>query len=114
VRHTYTPGWHLPGGGVEKGETTLEALAKELEEEAGARLTGPPRLIAIYSNFQTFPGDHVLLYEAPHWAPTPPTATGEIAERAFFPLAAPPQGTTPGTLRRLRELAGDAEISAVW
>lgn len=114
VKHTYTPGWHFPGGGVEKGETALHALGRELEEEAGARLIGPPKLLGVYANSMNFPNDHVLLFDVQAWSAVPPTAKGEIAERGFFPLGAPPPDVTAGTQRRLRELLGAAAISEEW
>jgi len=44
IKHSYVSGWHLPGGGVETGETLRTALARELMEEGNIRLTGEPVL----------------------------------------------------------------------
>ncbi len=106
VRHTYTPGWHLPGGGVERGETCLEAALKEAREEVGLIIALEDlNLVSIHANFENFPGDHVLLYETQTWTQTSTNSGLEIAEYGFYDPNALPQGTTAGTRRRLNERA---------
>src|SRR6476659_8510637 len=62
VQHSYVRGWHLPGGGVEPGETMLQALARELAEEGNIELTAIPKLHALYFNKRASRRDHVALY----------------------------------------------------
>ena len=115
VRHTYTPGWHFPGGGVEFGETVDAALRRELLEEAGISLLGPAELLGIHANFDLFPGDHVLTFAVRAWEQGRPLGPNrEIAEARFFATSALPDGATGGTRRRIAEFVGQSPIQPVW
>jgi ADP-ribose pyrophosphatase YjhB (NUDIX family) len=115
IEHTYVPGWQLPGGGVETGETMLEALARELAEEGNIELTGPPPLVSIHHNRQASRRDHVGLYLVTEFRQTAPKKPDyEIKGSGFFPLDALPELTTPATLRRINEALRGAERSPYW
>ena len=115
VRHSYVPGWHLPGGGIERGETALEALAKEIREEGNLATGAPPQLLHVYFNRQTSKRDHVLLYRCDGVAQTAPRLRDrEIVEAGFFALDALPAATTAATRRRLEEIAGRSPFADYW
>lgn len=115
VRHTYVAGWHLPGGGVEPGETVREAVARELEEEAGVALLGEPRLHGVFFNSFLSRRDHVLVFVVERFRTGPvELPSREIAEARFFPLDALPPETTPGTRRRLHEIAEKLPPAPRW
>ncbi len=115
IRHTYTPGWTFPGGGVERGETMLEALRRELAEEANVEITAAPQLFGIYSNERVFPGDHVALYVVREWRQNRmPDPNREIAETGFFALEKLPAETTAGARRRLDEVSRGLPPGELW
>jgi ADP-ribose pyrophosphatase YjhB (NUDIX family) len=114
VRHTYRPGWHFPGGGVERGETLRAALDKELREEAGVQLTGPAHLFALYSNEAKFRGDHIALYVVKDWQACEPDHRGEIAETRWCRPGALPADTSVATRRRIGEVLDGVPVSETW
>ncbi len=115
VRHTYVKGWYFPGGGVETGQTMLQALARELEEEVSIEDAGQCELFGIYLNRHVSPRDHVGLYLCRGWGKQGRfKANREIVEIGFFARDALPEGTSKGTRHRLAEIYDGVEVSQEW
>jgi ADP-ribose pyrophosphatase YjhB (NUDIX family) len=114
VRHTYVPGWYLPGGGVERNETVLAALHKEIREEGNLEAIDEPELVHVYYNRQVSKRDHVILYRLRVRQTARRGADREIAETGFFALDQLPADITSATARRLSELSGGAARVDYW
>jgi 8-oxo-dGTP pyrophosphatase MutT (NUDIX family) len=115
VRHSYVRGWHLPGGGVEVGETFGDALARELKEEGGIELTGAPQLHGLFFNGHVSPRDHVAVYVVRQFRQQRmPESNREIVACGFFSPDALPADTTEGTRLRIAEVLENRERIASW
>jgi ADP-ribose pyrophosphatase YjhB (NUDIX family) len=112
VRHSYNPGWRLPGGGVGRGEACADAVLRELCEEVGLS-GGSAGFVSLHSRAAGWATMVVALYRvtgaAVNFRPNL-----EIREICFADPRHPPQGSTPATLRRLAEFTGAVTPSLYW
>lgn len=115
VEHSYISGWHLPGGGVETGETFHDALQRELEEEGRIVLTREPALHGLFLNSHISRRDHIALYVVRHFTQDRlPEPNREIIACGFFEAGALPPETTRGTRLRIAEVLDGQKPIATW
>jgi 8-oxo-dGTP pyrophosphatase MutT (NUDIX family) len=115
VKHSYVAGWHLPGGGVEVGESFADALRRELVEEGRIALAGEPELHGIFFNSHVSRRDHVAVFVIRQFTQDRlPEPNREIVACGFFDATALPDGTTQGTRLRIREVLDGIAPIATW
>jgi 8-oxo-dGTP pyrophosphatase MutT (NUDIX family) len=115
VKHSYADGWHLPGGGVEVGETLLDALKRELAEEGNIELSGEPTLHGIYFHPLYSRRDHIALFVVRAFRQSaPPRPNHEIIDHGFFAPDALPPDATSGTRARIAEVLSGSATPENW
>jgi len=115
VQHSYVSGWHLPGGGVEVGETFGDALRRELVEEGRIEVLGEPALHGLFLNSHVSRRDHVAVYLIRNFSQDRlPEANREIIACGFFEANALPAETTQGTRLRIAEVLESREPISTW
>jgi len=115
VKHSYIPGWHFPGGGVDKGETIEEGMRREVFEETGYRVNGAPVVFQTYLNTLPPHRDHIVLYVCREFdIDVPFKPNSEIVACQWFDLHDLPKDTSKATRARIGEVSGERPKARQW
>jgi 8-oxo-dGTP pyrophosphatase MutT (NUDIX family) len=113
LRLTYRQGWFFPGGGVKSRETPIDAVRRELREEAGIEAHERPSLVGVYLHEYLGLDDIVVLYRLDRFSMAP-MRSWEIAEQRWFDLADLPDGLQPACARRIGEVFHGQPVADHW
>lgn len=116
IKHSYIPQWHMVGGGIDKGETPVQAVKRELLEEIGLECLEEPKLYGIYYNGYKNSNDYKVIYVIKKFKRSKQKAShsSEILESRMFDMRKLPTDISQATLRRIEEYRGLHKIDERW
>lgn len=115
IKHSYAPGWYLPGGSIERNETPYQAVLREVFEETGVKAKSA-KLMNVYSHFSRGWSNYVVCYFIDDFEMiVEAKIDSEIGEVRFFKVADLPLDIRPTAKRRIEEIVtGKIALDASW
>lgn len=113
LRHTYMPGWYLPGGGADRKEILTDAIKRELHEELGMTSVKIDGFLGMYTNLSELKTDHIAVFIIKEYQ-MEENSNPEIAEARFFDVHDLPGDISRGSKKRVMEFLKIQEIDYRW
>jgi ADP-ribose pyrophosphatase YjhB (NUDIX family) len=114
VQLTYQTGWYLPGGGVDRGESFVQATRRELHEECAIE-ADDLELFGLYLNQNDRARDHVAVYLVKSFRGQVRAGDPrEIAQARFFPIEKLPPDLRLGHRRCIEEYTEKRPRREMW